>query len=171
MDIKTRDLDANPVNGDMDLVGIGSAQAYDLETILTFRLARLQARLNVQAADLLRRHGGMALTHWRILLLLYDGLARTQKEMVDMTGLDKGQVSRIVDKLIADDLVTSESDKTDKRVHNLRLTPAAQKILRRVIPIMRQRQAYLESGFDENELAQLFGFLDRLDAASGKLDI
>lgn len=153
------------------LDGMGSQQAYDLSTILTFRLSRLQANLNAQAADLLRRHGGVPLAHWRVMLLLYDNLANTQREIVELAGFDKGQVSRIVDKLIENGLLVSESDVDDKRVRKLRLTQAARQMLGRLIPLMRQRQEHLASGFEETEMKQLFEYLDRLDKVSGKLEI
>lgn len=153
------------------LDGMGSQQAYDLSTILTFRLSRLQANLNAQAADLLRRHGGVPLAHWRVMLLLYDNLANTQREIVELAGFDKGQVSRIVDKLIENGLLVSESYVDDKRVRKLRLTQAARQMLGRLIPLMRQRQEHLASGFEETEMKQLFEYLDRLDKVSGKLEI
>ena len=150
---------------------MGSQQRYDLSTILTFRLSRLQASLNAQAADLLRRHGGVPLAHWRVMLLLYDNLASTQKEIVELAAFDKGQVSRIVDRLIEEKLVVSESDVDDKRVRKLQLTPAAQQMLGRLIPLMRQRQEHLASVFEQGEMAQLFEYLDRLDKVSGKLSL
>lgn len=151
--------------------GMGSRQSYDLSTILTFRLSRLQASLNAQAADLLRRHGGVPLAHWRVLLVLYDNLASTQKEIVELAAFDKGQVSRIVDRLIEEGLLVSESDMDDKRVRKLCLTPKSQQMLERLIPLMRRRQEHLSRGFEESEMAQLFEYLDRLDKVSGKLKI
>lgn len=151
--------------------GMGSQQRYDLSTILTFRLSRLQASLNAQAADLLRRHGGVPLAHWRVMLLLYDNLASTQREIVELAAFDKGQVSRIVDRLIEEGLVVSESDVDDKRVRKLRLTSTARQMLGRLIPLMRKRQEHLASGFEGGEMAQLFEYLDRLDKVSGKLSL
>lgn len=151
--------------------GMGSAHSYDLSTILTFRLSRLQASLNAQAADLLRRHGGVPLAHWRVLLVIHDNLAKTQKEIVELAAFDKGQVSRIVDRLIEEGLLVSESDSDDKRVRKLRLTDAAYRMLARLIPLMRLRQDHLCGPFSQDELDILFGFLDRLDKVSGKLDI
>ena len=55
-------FDQTADNGpDAEADGTAFSQAYDLSTILTFRLSRLQASLNAQAADLLRRHGGVPL--------------------------------------------------------------------------------------------------------------
>jgi len=150
---------------------VESRHSYELSTILTFRLSRLQASLNAQAADLLRRHGGVPLAHWRVLLLLYDNLATTQKEIVDLAAFDKGQISRIVDRLIEQGLLVVESNVDDRRIRKLRLTSAARQMLGRLIPLMQRRQQHLASGFEEEEMAQLFDYLDRLDKVSGKLEL
>ena len=165
------DMTIGEASPDMPQSGMGSAHRYDLSTILTFRLSRLQASLNAQAADLLRRHDGVPLAHWRVLLLIHDNLATTQKEIVELAAFDKGQVSRIVDRLIEEGLLISESDAGDKRVRNVQLTDAAYRMLERLIPLMRRRQDHLCGPFSQDELSTLFYFLDRLDGVSGKLDI
>ena len=141
-----------------------------LTKTLTFRLSRLQANLNTQAADLLRRHGGVPLAHWRVLLILHDNLATTQKEIVDRAQLDKGQVSRIVERLINEGLLVSESNIEDKRVLKLHLTSAGHEMMSRLIPVMRQRLSHLLSPFSDEEVTTLLEFLDRLDGVSGKLE-
>ena len=151
--------------------GTDSLQATDLSTFLTFRLSRLQANLNAQAADLLRRHGGVPLAHWRVLLVLSSGLATTQKEIVEMAAFDKGQVSRIVDRLIEEEFLVSESDIDDKRIRKLKLTAAGEQMISRLIPLMQQRQEHLVGTFSEAEKKQLFEFLDRLDEVSGKMSL
>ena len=158
-------------------VGLAEQSTVSLEerhfftTILTFRLSRLQANLNAQAADLLRRHGSVPLAHWRVLLILHDNLATTQKDIVERAEFDKGQVSRIVERLVNEGLLVSESDSEDKRVLNLYLTNAGREMMSRLIPVMRQRRSHLISPFSDEELATLFDFLDRLDSVSGKLDV
>ena len=161
--------EADEASSEATKSGMGSAQQYDLSTILTFRLSRLQASLNAQAADLLRRHGGVPLAHWRVMLILHDNLATTQKEIVEIAAFDKGQVSRIVDRLIEDNLIISESDLEDRRVRKLRLTSTARQMLGKLIPLMRLRQDHLCAPFSDDELATLFDFLDRLDGVSDKL--
>ena len=138
--------------------------------ILTFRLSRLQANLNTQAADLLRRHDSVPLAHFRVLNILVNNLATTQTEITEKAEFDKGQVSRIVDRLISEGLLVSESDTEDKRVLRLHLTAAGLEMMARLIPVMRQRQSHLLSPFSQEELATLHDLLDRLDGVSGKLE-
>lgn len=150
--------------------GTVSSQHTDLSTFLTFRLSRLQANLNAQAADLLRRHGGVPLAHWRVLMILFENMATTQKEIVDVAEFDKGQVSRIVERLIEGGYLVSESYDADKRVRKLFLTEAARQMINRLIPVMRRRQQHLSSPFSQEDFATLFDFLDRLDSVSTKFE-
>ena len=137
---------------------------------LTLRLSRLQANLNTQAADLLRRHGSVPLAHWRVLLIGHDNLATTQKEIVERFEFDKGQVSRIVERLINEGLLVSKNDTKDKRVLKLNLTVAGLELMSRLMPVMHKRRSHLLSPFSDEELVTLFDFLDRLDSVSGKLE-
>ena len=88
-----------------------------------------------------------------------------------MAAFDKGQVSRIVDRLIEDEFLISESDIDDKRIRKLRLTASAQRMITRLIPLMQKRQEHLVGEFSEDEKRQLFAFLDRLDDVSGKMKL
>ena len=103
--------------------------------------------------------------------MLSSGLATTQKEIVELAAFDKGQVSRIVDRLIEEDFLVSESDVDDKRIRKLKVTPSGRQMISRLIPLMQQRQAHLVGKFSEDEKQLLFGFLDRLDEVSGKLSL
>ena len=140
-------------------------------SFLTYRLSRLQARLNAQAADLLRRHGGVPLAQWRVLLLLYGGDVSSQKEIVGLAQFDKGQVSRLVDTLIERGLVIAKSGGDDKRVRTLSLTADGTAVVERLVPIMRERQRLLLNAFSAEEQAMLMEFISRLDGVADKLDI
>ena len=102
--------------------------------------------------------------------ILVNNLATTQTEITEKAEFDKGQVSRIVDRLISEGLLVSESDTEDKRVLRLHLTAAGREMMARLIPVMRQRQSHLLSPFSQEELATLHDLLDRLDGVSGKLE-
>lgn len=168
---KFPDVASDTALHDADRGSADFVQPYDLSTFLPFRLARLQANLNAQASDLLRRHGALPMAHWRVLLVIDKQLASTQKEIVKAAGFDKGQVSRIVDRLVAEGLLVSKNHVGDRRVHKLKLTDAARQLLGRLEPLMLKRNDHLTSVFDETEMTQLFEFLDRLDKVSGKLDL
>ena len=143
----------------------------NLPRILTYRLARLQAKLNAQASDLVERHCGLSLSQWRIIAVLSDPEVNTQKDVMKAVGLDKGQISRTIKQLSAKNLITIAPDRNDHRVQQLNVTEDGYDILNKMAPIMSQRQEYLKDGFSEEELKAFIDFVDRLERKAHKLNI
>jgi DNA-binding MarR family transcriptional regulator len=137
-----------------------------LDQFLTYRLARVQARLNVQAAVLLKRHAGLTLSQWRIIALIGSGGHTKVSDFTRSMGLDKGLVSRNVRLLVEKGLVASARDTADLRVQRLRLTRSGQALFEQTLPKMRERQRYLRAALDPSELAVLYGALVKLEAAA-----
>ena len=48
------------------------SQIYDLNKHLTYRIARLQAKLSAQASELLKEHLNLSLSEWRALAVIYN---------------------------------------------------------------------------------------------------
>ena len=150
--MSTDDSDTDIEYPEQSLVSLEGSHPFT--KILTFRLSRLQANLNTQAADLLRRHDSVPLAHFRVLNILVNNLATTQKEITEKAEFDKGQVSRIVERLITEGLLVSESDTEDKRVLRLHLTDVGREIMSRLIPVMHQRESHILSPFSEEEIGR-----------------
>ena len=143
---------------------------YDLQRTLTFRLARMQAKLNTQASDLVERHCGLSLTEWRILTVLSDPEVKTQKDVLKSMGIDKGQISRTIKKLLGQSLISSEENKTDNRLQMLSLTDEAWTVLKKMKPIMTKRQNYIRRELSDAELMSLISMIDRIEANAIKLN-
>jgi DNA-binding MarR family transcriptional regulator len=137
-----------------------------LQHFLTYRLSRVQAKLNTQASRLLRDHAGITLTQWRILALIgVEGLRRSS-DLSRHAALDKGMISRNLKSLLADGLILSEGDDSDQRAQMLRLTEKGRLLVDRTLPIMRQRQTLLRGVLEAGELATLYRALDKLELAA-----
>jgi len=139
----------------------------DIASFVTFRIARTQARLNAQATKILRAHSDLTLAEWRVLQLLklFDG--GTMSDMAHELDMDKGQLSRNVKTLVQKNLVESEADSADHRKHHLRLTPQAQELRARLMPIMAQRQEALVGDVPREKLDVFFDVLGQIyNAAS-----
>ena len=141
-----------------------------LQQFLTYRLARVQAKLNAQASRLLRDTAGITLTQWRILALIgIEGLQRSA-DLSRLAALDKGMISRNVKLLLQDELVLTEGDENDQRAQTLVLTEKGRKLVDRTLPVMRKRQALLRGALDAGELATLYRALDKLELAADAQD-
>ena len=137
---------------------------------LTYRLSRLQNKLNAQAAQVLRNHDGPTLTDWRILRILNCMKQATLAEMVARSHIDKGQLSRRITALIRDGMIETSTDPDDHRKQILTISKAGQAMHDRVLPAMRARQNYLAADFSEKEYAAFINMLDRINAAADNRD-
>ncbi|SDD57384.1 MarR family winged helix-turn-helix transcriptional regulator [Ruegeria marina] len=141
-----------------------------LQQFLTYRLSRVQAKLNAQASRVLREHAGITLTQWRILALIgVEGLRRSA-DLSRHAALDKGMVSRNIKLLVAEGLVVAEGDDSDQRAQTLGLTGKGRQLVERTLPIMRKRQNLLRGALDAGELAVLYRALDKLELAAEAQD-
>lgn len=143
---------------------------YDLSLHLTYRIARLQAKLGHQASELLKSHSDLSLSEWRTLTVLVNPDVDTQKDVFLAMGIDKGQVSRAINSLEQKGLLTTDKSATDKRLRKISLTDKGVQAIDKLVPIMLKRQAYLQGEFTQEELAHFFDFLNRLEDKSGHLN-
>lgn len=137
-----------------------------IQGFLTYRLSRVQTKLNAQAHALLQPHDGLTLSKWRILALVGAAGETRLSDLSRSADLDKGLLSRNLKSLIEDTLVASNGDKTDQRVQRLSLTPKGRALFDRVLPRMRERQARLRAALTVEELEALESALPKLEAAA-----
>ena len=72
---------------------------------LTFRLARVQAKLNAQSSRILKDHAGITLTQWRLLALIGNAGRTTAAVLSREVAMDKGLISRNIKTMVSDGLV------------------------------------------------------------------
>jgi DNA-binding MarR family transcriptional regulator len=82
-------------------------------------------------------------------------------DLAEVLGVDTPTVTRKVQQLERDGLVTRQSDPDDRRASRIRLTPAGRRTIERV---RRARRAWLErllQSWDDDDLSELAGLLGR----------
>jgi DNA-binding MarR family transcriptional regulator len=130
---------------------------------MTYRLARVQNKLNAQAASLLRANCDLSLTEWRVISLaslLGETTATTMAREVDM---DKGQISRAIKRLLEAEHLISKHSQSDGRQSLLSLSESGKTLHARVIPVMMERQHGLVEGIDEADLLTFYKVLEILE--------
>ncbi|WP_161594621.1 MarR family winged helix-turn-helix transcriptional regulator [Marimonas lutisalis] len=137
-----------------------------LHQFLTYRLSRVQAKLNAQATRLLRDTSGITLAQWRVIALIGAAGQTRLSALAREAALDKGLVSRNLKTLIGDGLVSTRTDDSDHRAQILQLTRTGQDIYERTLPIMQARQKRLRDGLSETELESFRRVLDHLEIAA-----
>lgn len=145
------------------------SMVYDLNSHLTYRLARLQAQFNAQASGILKTYAQISLSEWRVLAVLSNPDVKTQKDMMTAMSLDKGQISRTVKRLEAKQLVEQNAPAHDHRQRYVMLSQQGKSLVERIFPIMMKRQAHLQSDFTDDELNILFSLLGKLEQKTGPI--
>lgn len=140
-------------------------------SFVTFRLARLQASLNAQAAALLKAKAGLSLVEWRLIQTLRMHESASLTELASIVQMDKGQMSRKIRAMVEKGLLRTKTDKQDQRVQHLKLTTAAEQLSENMMPTMEARQDLLLAEVSDDDLATFYSVVDKLEKASKVRDI
>ncbi|MFW2588754.1 MarR family winged helix-turn-helix transcriptional regulator [Sagittula sp. SSi028] len=137
-----------------------------LRQFVTFRLARVQAKLNAQSSRILKDHSGITLTQWRLLSLIGAAGSTTAAHLSREVAMDKGLISRNIKTMVADGYVRVSVDPDDSRAQNLELTESGLDMLNNTAPRMHARQDAIHALMDPEEEAVMNRVLDRLERAA-----
>ena len=145
-------------------------QAIDsrLRNFVTYRISKVQAKLNMQASRILSKTSGITINHWRIIALV-GAAGQTQSSVLSKeAALDKGLLSRNLKTLIKDGVVKAEINAIDHRIQDLSLTKKGAAIYEKTLPVTLERQAKLREGLTDEELRIFIKILDHLENAAEK---
>ena len=99
---------------------------------------------------------------WKPLWMLKIGRATTAIELAREMDIDAGAVTRLVDRLEAKGLVERARSEFDRRVVQLFLTPAGEKVTAQIPHVLASVNNDFLRGFSETEWKQLRRLLDRM---------
>lgn len=139
-------------------------ESYGLQKALTYRIARLSARLNRDGSHTLAQAGGPSLTGWRIMATVALLGKGTLAALREKTSLDKATLSRGLALLEAQGLVSRELNEADRRAPIFALTARGASEHRRLLPIMLARRDRIGSVLDDGERETLSRLLTRMEA-------
>ncbi len=102
---------------------------------------------------------GVTVAEWVVMRALFDSQGLNPSRVADEIGLTRGAVSKLLDRLIAKDLVHCRSERSDRRYQIVRLTASGRKL----VPILAERADQNDREFfghlAAKEQAQLFAIL------------
>lgn len=143
----------------------------ELINFVTFRVSQTHAKLNAQAAQILRERVGLSLVEWRIIALVEAyGPSVSSGVLISKSGMDKGMFSRTLKRVCQNGLVKSTPDKHDHRKISLNLTEEGRVIFDRMIVVMRRRQKHLLHNLSSEKKAVLYEALEILAKNADRKD-
>jgi len=121
-------------------------QILRLETYWPYQITVLADRISRRTSRIVKLHG-LNLSQWRVLAAIAEIQGRTSVEVVQITPMDKGIVSRATKALLEMGLVYREASQSDGRLSHLFLTDSGSDLYQEMKPevedIVNGAQAYL----------------------------
>jgi DNA-binding MarR family transcriptional regulator len=134
----------------------------NLQAFLPYRLAVVSEAVSRSLAAVYAARFKLTRDEWRVLAALAEHSAILSTELGALTTLDKMQLSRALTRLESDALLAREPHADDRRNLVVRLLPAGRALYKKIVPMVRSREAFLLDSLDAQEQAVLDRALDKL---------
>jgi MarR family transcriptional regulator, organic hydroperoxide resistance regulator len=133
---------------------------HSLQDDIGYWLSRLRMKVHSSFLAKLAKQD-ITIPEWRILISLYNNDASNIVELADFIEVDKGAVSRVLDKLEASGLVTRQSGK-DRRSSIVCLTKKGEELTPKLAQLAELNEKEFFSCLSDNEKKQLKSILKKL---------
>ena len=138
-----------------------SAPAFRPDDHIFYLFTQIFGRRNRQLAARLKPLA-VTVPQWRILAVLHERAGSTMNELADLTTVDRTTLTRALDRMVRESLVTRRSNAHDGRSVRLYLTPSGEAAFHRVLPRVIEQNERAAQGFSTAELAELRVMLRRM---------
>lgn len=134
-----------------------AAANHGLAQLLSQAERRMTHRLERLLGD-----GGVSLGEWRVLSCLANGGGRPMNEVAEFAMLPPPTLTKVVDRMVAGNLVYRGIDVRDRRRVLVFLTPRGRALHRRLHRLVEDEQGELQESCDPEALSDLTRLLVRL---------
>jgi len=140
---------------------------FALDKFLPYQLSVLSARISREFSDIYRERFGLSIAQWRVVAHLSQTRAAVSiREVHQQVDMDKSKVSRAASRLEARGLVIKETNPSDRRLIELRLSEQGRELIAEMAPLAQQ--------FGQDYMQRLGaaapGFCTEIDMLLGKND-
>ena len=129
-----------------------------VEDYLLYLLARVSHVLSSEFHNQLRRRS-IGVPVWRVLASLSGSKGETVTGLAEVCLLQQPTMTKLLDRMVRDGLVTRAQDAGDRRVVRVALTPKGSDLAEELIAAARQHEAAVLARFPEMEAVQLKALL------------
>ena len=147
-----------------------TSKSSSLAEFLPYQLSITSNAVSGRIALEYRQRFGLSVPEWRIMAVLGDSGARTQRELTRLTLMDKVAVNRACKVLEERRLAVREPNEQDGRSHLLQLTESGSAMRNQIMPLALEMERRLFSNFSPEELERFRDLLTRVRDAVGDLD-
>jgi len=113
--------------------------------------------------SVLKRHGELNLSQWRVLAAVAEKEGRTAAEVVAVTPMDKGIVSRATAALVKSGHIKKREDASDKRRTHLYITPTGSDSYYKILSDLRNETQNITNSTQLNDdLLRIIGEMQQI---------
>ena len=141
-----------------------------LADFLPYLLSVTSNAVSTRVAEVYRRQFGLRIPEWRVMAVLGDAGAQTQRDLTAATLMDKVAVNRACKALEDRGLAARTANARDGRSHLLDLTAEGRAMHGRIMPKALDMERQLFEGFSPQERETFGAMLAQLREAVGELD-
>jgi len=117
-----------------DSTPILDVEPLKLDGYWPYQIVVLADLISRRTAAIVRDEAELNLSQWRVLAAIAEAPGRTANEVVQVTPMDKGIVSRATKALLEGRLVRRKASQEDGRVSHLYLTVSGQSLYAKLLP-------------------------------------
>ncbi len=138
---------------------------HEFENSIMPWLGKTGKMMFVFMADKLKQHGlNMSMEQAIILKILHEEDGQPQNNMALVTNRHKATLTRLLDTMEKNHLVTRIPDPADKRVKRVYLTRHGRQHFESMIPVFSEAAAAIQKGLTETEITTLISILKKVQS-------
>ncbi len=148
---------------DLDLRPSTPAQGHvsELEAHLGYWLRAVSNHVSHAFKAKVERHG-VTVAEWVVLRALFDGGGVKPSELATTLGLTRGAISKLVDRLVAKDLVSVRSDENDGRAQLVTLEASGRRLVPKLAALADENDAEAFGHLAQEQRATLLATLEAI---------
>ena len=141
-----------------------------LAKFLPYQLSITSNAVSGRIAQEYRQRFGLSVPEWRVMAVLGDSGALTQRELTQRTLMDKVAVNRACKVLEERGLAERTPNVQDGRSHHLELTAEGRAMHGEIMPLAVEMERRVFAGLSEEEMDQFRNLLERVRGQVDDLD-
>lgn len=145
----------------------GRARTLKLQDYLPYRLSVAANAVSQRISQAYAKEFGLRIAQWRLLAVLAEEGALTQRVLCERTVMDKVTVARAARALLKRGFVRRLPNRADRRSHRLRLTVQGAQLYRRIVPLALEYEAQIVAGLSRTAVQQIKAWLQQLQEQAG----
>lgn len=142
-------------------------KSLDLIDFFPYQFSILAQQMSDYLATIYKKEYGLSKFEWRVLASVAQCGSVSATGIMDITRLDKMQVSRAISKLKSKEVLVQTPSDVDKRANDVELTGHGIALYQTIVPLIKQQEAKLLDNLSPSEQTQLMALTKKL---SGALD-